>query len=211
MTNQKMRDPAANAEYYRTNTGFIYDEKRLKEHRVQWAAERLNWEANAGDRLLDLGASDGYFIQALPATSPLLANYHGVELNEKAVANAVPLARGHIIAGDVMDPTNWPGMWNRVFIGEILEHLIEPSKLLRMVCERLAPGGTIATTSASGHGEHHEPGNDEHIREWRIDEYVKLHEDSGFEVLQSGLCTVYQIGDIYRMANVVWAKRRGDP
>lgn len=201
MTDPKLFDPATNVAYYANNNAFRPDPNRLKEHRVQWAAERLNHKLEPDMRVLDLGASDAYFAQLLRPG----VEYVGVELNATAIRQAKwpqglhPNTR--IIQGDVMDFSLWPGTWDRVWVGETLEHLVNPLALLKMIRERLHRLGSVATTSAAGQGEAHEPGNDEHLREWTPEEYEKLHRDAGLHILESGVANVY--GERY--ANVVWA------
>lgn len=204
MTDPVLRDEQANYTYYQNNKGYVRDDGRLREHRVQWAAERLNHGLQPGMRVLDVGCNDGFLAELLVEG----AQYHGFDLNMVALGRPYPRAQDRTWVGNAMDPQQW-GLWHydRIFLGEVLEHVPHPLRVLRFAHARLAHGGRLASTSATGPGEEHEPGNQEHLREWALPEFVELHEKAGFEVLEGGLARVY--GERY--TNVVHARKVDDP
>lgn len=204
MTNKSLFDPAKNRAHYEANERYQRDDNRLKEHRVLWIIESIrSLNLLPGARLLDLGAADGFIAELLPEG----IEYLGIELNQFAIANAYLKAKGKIIQADATTYDYPEGGYHVILAGEILEHVIEPVSLLTRLRRALVPSGHIITTSALGRGEAVEPGNEEHLREWSMDEYRGLHESAGFEVLQHGAAEVYRLPDgRVRYTNAILAR-----
>jgi 2-polyprenyl-3-methyl-5-hydroxy-6-metoxy-1,4-benzoquinol methylase len=204
MTNQDLRDPEKNYAYYAHNQGYKPDAARHREHRVQWAAERLRHGLLTGMHVLDLGCNDAFMAAYVPDD----VFYTGIELNKHAIGAAQKRPNMNLRLGNVMDPVWQDRQWDRILILETLEHVPDPDLLLRTALAHLVPGtGRLITTSAMNPGAHdeHEPGNNEHLREWNLDGFVKMHTAAGAEVLEDGAAQVYP----GRFTNCVFAKRAG--
>lgn len=182
MTNPELRDPAANLAYYRTCRGYKDNKGRFEEPRVKWVAKHI---PKVGS-VLDAGCNDGFMAELMPP----MVEWVGIELNPKAVAAAYPKARGRIYEGDVMTAT-LGAPYDVVLCLELLEHVPDPTALLRRLGGALKPGGVLITTSALGRGEVHEPGNQEHLREWNPPEYARLHMQAGLIVLEQASLRVF--------------------
>ena len=92
-----------------------------------------------GKRILDVGSSNGEFLYLLRKRG---ADTYGVEINTKTAATALKLGL-NIFVGFLEDAKFQDNSFDCVHLGDILEHVTNPRKLL-MECGRvLRPGGTI--------------------------------------------------------------------
>ena len=113
--------------------------------RARRIAERV-----PGGRLLDVGASAGFFVeQALHAGF----DAYGVELSQEAVANAAPAVRARLTVGDVnqlaLDGT---APFDVVTAFDLIEHVFDPLAFLREIRRVARPGALLViTTPDVGH------------------------------------------------------------
>jgi 2-polyprenyl-3-methyl-5-hydroxy-6-metoxy-1,4-benzoquinol methylase len=102
-------------------------------------------EHTNGDRLLDVGCSSGYLIDAA-----LDAGFdaYGIEGSEVAIAGASERARRRILQGDVnqIDMTPYP-LYHVITAFDIIEHTLNPTAFLKRLNELLSPGGILAITT----------------------------------------------------------------
>lgn len=190
MTNRALLDPETNYRYYRENTAYQRNDDRLREQRNHWIRDRILSKARTSDtrlRVLDVGCNDGVTAELLGDT----IDWEGIELNPIAAANAYPRARDRITIGNAMMFEVQKGTYDVIIVAETLEHVPNPTTLLRRFIPALRPNGFLLTTSAVGHGEGHEPGNLEHLIEWNPTEWRNLHREAGLRVIESGLSLVY--------------------
>lgn len=126
------------------------------------ARARIDWLAgqSLGPRVLDLGCSEGIL--------PLLLGRRGldvtgVDLNEESLAYAVGLLneepedvrrRIHFIAGDVLSLSLPEASFDTVVLGEVIEHLEAPEKLLDVACHCVKKGGRLLVTTPLGYFPH---------------------------------------------------------
>ena len=138
---------------------------------------RIDWMASEvrGPRVLDVGCSDG-IMELLLARRGL--DVTGVEANSDALDLANKLlakepdavrARASLIHGDFIRATPVTGLFDSVVLGEILEHLDDPSELLSRSLEHLRPGGRIVITTPFGlHS------NEDHRQTFYVTELIDL-------------------------------------
>ena len=138
---------------------------------------RIDWMASEvrGPRVLDVGCSDG-IMELLLARRGL--DVTGVEANSDALDLANKLlakepdavrARASLIHGDFIRATPVTGLFDSVVLGEILEHLDDPSELLSRSLEHLRPGGRIVITTPFGlHS------NEDHSQTFYVTELIDL-------------------------------------
>jgi len=101
-----------------------------------------------GKRILDIGCFTGDLLLLLSEKG---ADVYGLELQSEAVALANDLLPGRIYQADVYG-TSFPRMqFDIITFTGLIEHLVEPVKLVRRVYELLAPGGlALLQTPDSG-------------------------------------------------------------
>ena len=138
---------------------------------------RIDWMASEvrGPRVLDVGCSDG-IMELLLARRGL--DVTGVEANSDALDLANKLlakepdavrARASLIHADFIRATPVTGLFDSVVLGEILEHLDDPSELLDRSLEHLRPGGRIVITTPFGLNP-----NEDHRQTFYITELIDL-------------------------------------
>ncbi len=112
-------------------------------------AARLAGRVNGG-RLLDVGASCGYFVEAA-----LNAGFdaYGVELSAEAIAQAPPSVGGRLTLGDVNAIDAAAGArFDVITAFDIIEHVFAPLAFLHDIRRVAKPGSLIAiTTPDAGH------------------------------------------------------------
>lgn len=98
-----------------------------------------------GSRVLDVGCADGYIARELVARG---CTVHGIEFDRCAAE----VAREHcvdVLVADVdtVEALPWDDMrFDVILCMDILEHLKDPTRALRMLGEYLAPGALVVVT-----------------------------------------------------------------
>lgn len=101
-------------------------------------AQRLIAEGRVRGRVLDVGTSTGYFLEAL---RPHVTTVVGVEPDEQQ--RGFGRARGLEIYASLDDVPREGGGFDLITLFHVLEHVRDPAKFLAEVAERLAPGGVL--------------------------------------------------------------------
>lgn len=125
--------------------------------RIHWLCSRV-----AGDRVLDIGCSQGI--------SPIILGREGryvlgVDIEESAIERARQELAGEpahvqerveLVAADAFTIELPPAEFDAVILGEVLEHLAAPEKLLERVVGWLKPGGRVLVSVPFGYHPYHD-------------------------------------------------------
>jgi 2-polyprenyl-3-methyl-5-hydroxy-6-metoxy-1,4-benzoquinol methylase len=109
----------------------------------QYARTRflLKW-VGVGKRVLELGCSTGYISRLLRGQQCRVV---GVEQDASAASRACEFCE-RVVVVDLNEP-NWykdvAGCFDVILIGDVLEHLVHPDRLLRSLTVLLSPGGYL--------------------------------------------------------------------
>jgi 2-polyprenyl-3-methyl-5-hydroxy-6-metoxy-1,4-benzoquinol methylase len=99
-----------------------------------------------GKRVLDVGFGRAHFLWSLQS---LGANVHGVELDDGAISIARGLGITNVRKGTIEQcTTDQP--YDLIALNELVEHPLEPLKLLRGCVDLLAPGGLLPIRTPNG-------------------------------------------------------------
>ena len=98
--------------------------------------------AAQGKRALELGCADGYISRHLAERG---CRVTGIEVDAEAAQRAQQWCE-RVLNHDLNDP-GWiqqlEGKFDTIVCGDVLEHLIEPERTLRLLHQLLAPGGRV--------------------------------------------------------------------
>lgn len=102
----------------------------------------LGWVEHTRGEVLDIGCGFGGDMKYLRELSPDI-RCQAVELNPRAATIAAQF--GEVISQDVetLDRPDWQGRFDYIVMGDILEHLREPEKMLERVYSYLKPNGRL--------------------------------------------------------------------
>ena len=135
-----MKDEApAAADGYRTD--WLQQEQAEREPLLRLLAQVKRQQRLSRGRVLELGSGLGRNLQLFRADNQVL----GLE----AMAQAVAQARASGVPSRCVDleRQDWgaqaPGPWNAVLLIDVLEHVVEPLRLLEQAAALLSPGGVI--------------------------------------------------------------------
>lgn len=99
------------------------------------------------ERVLDVGCGRGGLGAALKSDHPQV-RVHGIEYLPEAAAVAAERLDDTLVADlDVLEvlPDDWES-FDAITCGDVLEHLRDPARLLRVLSRSLAPGGVIVAS-----------------------------------------------------------------
>lgn len=113
-------------------------EKMLDRRKFWWALERTGWYNCHGGRLLDVGCSTGTLLEVAGDMNPAAEVRVGVELNDVARAKAEEVADQVYPSLEALE-----GYFNVVTLWEVLEHVIDPAKMLAKLTEFVRHGSTL--------------------------------------------------------------------
>src|SRR5262245_50642842 len=136
-------------------------------------------------RVVDIGSGQGDLLVALAAELPE-AELAGLELSaEGARRGSERVARASVHQHDLLGgepvPRDLTGWADVAVCSEVLEHVDEPERFLRVAADLLAPGGVLVVTVPGGP----RTAFDRHIghrRHYRKASLEQLLRDSGYEV-----------------------------
>jgi SAM-dependent methyltransferase len=123
---------------------------RLNFRRAEECDAVLRWlDAQAGERVLDVGSGDGYYDWRISRTG---ARVTGIDLHEKRLA----FARKHygcdlteFLSMDAERADFPPGSFDKAMSLCVMEHLVDDEGVMRNVCRALKPGGRFAFSADS--------------------------------------------------------------
>ena len=123
---------------------------RLNFRRAEECDAVLRWlDAQAGERVLDVGSGDGYYDWRISRTG---ARVTGIDLHEKRLA----FARKHygcdlteFLSMDAERADFPPGSFDKAMSLCVMEHLGDDERVMRNVCRALKPGGRFAFSADS--------------------------------------------------------------
>jgi 2-polyprenyl-3-methyl-5-hydroxy-6-metoxy-1,4-benzoquinol methylase len=149
-----------------------------------------------GKRVLELGCSTGFISQALVTNQ---CEVTGVEIDEVAARKARKFCKEVIVTD--LSADDWTGCLNGqtfdvILMGDVLEHLVNPDKVLRTLRPLLRPSGFLLISLPNivhwftrmkillGHFDYQEQGTLDctHLRFFTPRSAQKLIEEAGFKV-----------------------------
>ncbi len=92
--------------------------------------------------LLEFGCAYGFFLKE---AAPFFERVEGIELCESAVRFC--RSRGLNVARGIVDAASLKGPYDAVVGLDVIEHIPEPHKTVKLIASRLNPGGTILLTT----------------------------------------------------------------
>lgn len=143
----------------------------------QKTRDRINWMLGQrrGSTALDIGCSQGILSLLLARAGISVTS---VDINERAISTAENLIadepqeireRARFLIADATVSGFIEGSFETVFIGEVVEHLERPAKLVHAATECLAPGGALVLTTPHGHLPH-----DDHRQAFGLQDVIDL-------------------------------------
>lgn len=148
-----------------------------------------------GLKALDAGAGVGDTVAALAAAG---VNVSGMDIAPEAIALASARHPGHRFVAHSVEEVPWPvepGSLDLVLTFEVIEHLLQPRRVLEGAHQALRPGGRLALTTPY-HGlaknlalmllafDRHFAVEGDHVRFFSDRALTALLEDTGFRVEQ---------------------------
>jgi 2-polyprenyl-3-methyl-5-hydroxy-6-metoxy-1,4-benzoquinol methylase len=128
------------------------------------ARRRVNWMCGQaqGNRVLDLGCSqgiasiilgrEGFEVVGIDVQASSI-NYAQQDLAEESSSTR---SRVTFAVGEGSDLGFEDGSFNTILLGEVLEHLVAPNRILKEVTRILRPGGRVVITTPFGVLHHHD-------------------------------------------------------
>jgi SAM-dependent methyltransferase len=143
----------------------------------QRARDRIDWMAAhaKGPRILDIGCSDGILALLLARTGRYVV---GVDIELSAIAAARELLdtepaavhkRVELRVADALTVDLGESAFDTVVLGEVIEHLADPSAMLDRAATLLKPEGRLVLTTPFGYFPH-----SDHRQEFRTTQLVSL-------------------------------------
>lgn len=138
--------------------------------------ERFNravQELKSGDKVLDIGCGVGAFTRKAYAKG---CEVWGVDISDKVIeANKLRDKGIHYLQGYI-GQLDLPSDFDVVFTGETLEHLDDPSLLIKDAYKALKKGGKLILTTPLGEAIH----SGEHVWFFEKEDITKLFTENGF-------------------------------
>jgi SAM-dependent methyltransferase len=94
----------------------------------------------SGKRVLDVGCFTGELLEILAERG---ADVYGLELQPEAVAIANERLDGRVFQADVLSTSFPPGPYDVITMMGLIEHVLEPRRLVRRAHDLLSPGGRL--------------------------------------------------------------------
>jgi len=96
------------------------------------------------DRLLEVGSGYGFF---LDEAKGFFSHRTGIELSEDAGREAAKMSGSYVHVGDVSTLPPHLKDFNVIVTINVIEHIYEPVSFLRLLGDRLAPGGKVVVAT----------------------------------------------------------------
>ncbi len=155
--------------------------------------------------ILEIGCGSGE-TGALALAEGCCGRYVGVELFESAAAQARQILT-EVSTGNVETMTfAWqPASFDAIILSEVLEHLVEPGRVLNELCRFVRPGGIVLASSPNishwrvirelVNGRFHLADRGvfdrTHMRWFTPDTFVAMFEEAGFDIYEVGPVTPF--------------------
>jgi glycosyltransferase involved in cell wall biosynthesis/2-polyprenyl-3-methyl-5-hydroxy-6-metoxy-1,4-benzoquinol methylase len=172
------------AQYY---LGLVGEEEtqRIARRRIDWMRQEA-----IGPRILDIGCSEGILGILLARDGHEVL---GIDTDEEAIAYAIGLVekepeevqqRVQFVVADALEANELPQKhFDTVMLGEVIEHLVQPDKMIEAAMKFLNPGGRLILTTPFGYF----PSSDHHqtftlsnlaqlLRPWCVPEHLSVHD-----------------------------------
>ena len=125
---------------------------------MQYVVQHCHKTQNIAPRVLDYGCAHGHYTVPIAKTFPM-GEFVGVDISERAVKAARKWAERDIVKNasfiQMFDGVlNTLDKFDVIIAGEVLEHVIDPWKLLDDLRACLKPGGCLIITTPYGRWEH---------------------------------------------------------
>ncbi len=120
--------------------------------RLDFIIEVLRSQLPAGAEVLDVGCGNGVISRSLGEKG---FNVQGIDVSEKAIERAKSLNKFSNVKFDVVSAEQLVAngqQYHAVICSEVLEHLNEPAKLLKVLHEILKENGVLIVTVPNGKG-----------------------------------------------------------
>ena len=135
----RLESPATPAEL----RALYRDQGPLHDFRVRELSSMMAFEHK---RVLDVGFGRAHFMWSLQA---LGAEVHGIELDDAAIAIARALGMTNVRKATI-DECAGDRPYDLIVLNDVVEHPLDPMKLLRACASLLAPGGVILIWTPNG-------------------------------------------------------------
>ena len=143
----------------------------------QRARDRVNWMVTAarGPRILDIGCGEGILALWLARAGHQVL---GIDIEPAAIVAARDLMASELAVvrdrielrvADALSMGLGENAFDTVVLGEVIEHLVDPSAMLECAAVFLKPGGRLVLTTPFGHLPYHD-----HRQEFQTTELVGL-------------------------------------
>jgi SAM-dependent methyltransferase len=126
--------------YGEAESGDYVEEEAGQRATAAWVLERVERHVTPGE-LLDLGCWVGFMLAEARGRG---WSVHGVEPSEFASAFARERLGLEVVTAAIDEAELPAGAFNAVFMGDVIEHLVDPASALDRIGELLAPGGVVA-------------------------------------------------------------------
>lgn len=171
------------------------DDAKIVHQPEAYEVVRYLLAATGRGSVIDIGCGSGRKLRDLPARRAIGIDFgSNVEFCRTRYAD-----RGEWIEADFLDPgsrllANHASSDAIVICADVIEHLPDPTQLLRLLEDCYRRGAIVITTTPDRvrvRGENHvgPPPNEAHVREWGLDEYTRVLTDAGLGLTFAGYTT----------------------
>jgi len=156
--------------------------------------------AGGRERLLEIGCGNGFFLAHAKTLG--VANVYGVEPSTEAVAQAEPELRPRITQSVFQTGLFPSGHFNLICAFQVLDHVVDPNRFLRLCYDYLKPGGAmlcichnISAMMAKLLGEKCPMIDIEHIYLFNRQTLPRIYQQNGFR-----LASVFAVKNTYPLS-----------
>lgn len=121
--------------------GDMYQEDKYADLRLQTYAQLLSPYLHDGAKILDIGCYTARLLDFLPKDKHI--EYWGVDFDEKALEIAKQKGAKVQFAKFDTEPLLFQDQFDMIVAGEVLEHLINPSKILEQMQQLIKSDGVV--------------------------------------------------------------------
>ena len=140
-----------NSEYYKswnTTSGETSAVGEMKKATFSHCISDLKKYVASG-RILDVGTASGFFLEVARDAG---FEPYGVEISEYSGRIAAgKFGADHIHIGTLETAPFAPGMFDAIAMSDVLEHVLDPIRILKLAHKLLRPGGVVLITTPNTH------------------------------------------------------------